>query len=128
MRITDPETIYDLLKSYRNRRQEHFFVVTLNGAHEVIKKHVVTKGLVNRTIVHPREVFYHAVKDFAVAVIVAHNHPSGNCVPSTEDDEITRRLSKAAGILGFHLLDHIIIAKTDYYSYRKNGFDFKVDS
>ncbi|MDR2094666.1 MAG: DNA repair protein RadC [Treponema sp.] len=127
MRITGPQDTYTLLKDYRGRRQEHFIVITLDASHNVIKRHVVTKGLVNRTIVHPREVLYHAVRDFAVALIVAHNHPSGSPYPSREDDAITERLSKAAGILGFHLLDHIIVTKDDYYSFRQNGFSLDAD-
>jgi DNA repair protein RadC len=105
-------------------------LLTLNSAHAVIKRHVVTKGLVNRTIVHPREVFYHAIKDFASSLVVVHNHPSGDTTPSGEDDEITYRLLECAEILGFHLLDHLIIAKCGFFSYKRSGCGFaaKFDS
>jgi DNA repair protein RadC len=79
-------------------------------------------GLVNRTIVHPRECFYHAVKDMAVAVIFIHNHPSGSTNASPEDDEVTERMSMASEIMGFNFLDHIIITpQEDYFSYRQAG-------
>jgi DNA repair protein RadC len=117
VRIKHPSDLTDLLVNYRNKRQEHFLVVTLNGAHEIIKLHVVSKGIANRTIIHPRECFYPAIKDNAVAIMFVHNHPSGNIEPSIEDDMITRRLKECADLLGFHLLDHVIIGN-GYYSYR----------
>jgi DNA repair protein RadC len=110
----------DLLAGYRSKRQEHFLVVTLNRAHEIIKVHVVSKGTANSTAVHPRECFYPAIKDNAVAVMFAHNHPSGRIEPSVEDDEITNRLKKCADLLGFTFLDHIIIGN-GFYSYGASG-------
>jgi DNA repair protein RadC len=72
--------------------------------------------------VHPRECFYPSIKDLAVAVIFAHNHPSGSTTASPEDNEITKRLSMAAQILGINMLDHIIITPNNtFYSYRKAG-------
>jgi DNA repair protein RadC len=117
VRIKHPSDLSDLLVNYRNKRQEHFLVVTLNGAHEIIKLHVVSKGLANRTIIHPRECFYPAIKDNAVAIMFVHNHPSGSIEPSSEDDMITSRLKECADLLGFDLLDHVIIGN-GYYSYR----------
>jgi DNA repair protein RadC len=88
----------------------------------VIKVHHITKGLVNRTIIHPRECFYPAVRDMAVAVILVHNHPSGSALSSEEDDEITKRMYMAAEIMGINMLDHIIITpKDNFYSYRHDG-------
>lgn len=104
-----------------NKTQEHFVVITVNGAHQIIKSHVITMGLVNRTIVHPREVFYPAVKDKAVAIIIGHNHPSGRTEPSMEDVEVTKRIKDAGEIMGIKLLDHIIVSKTGYYSFLENG-------
>jgi len=120
--IKSPESVLPLLRRWKNRRQENFLTITLNGAHEVIKIHHITMGLVNRTIVHPRECFYPAIKDLASAVIFIHNHPSGSIHSSAEDDEITKRLSMAAEIIGINFLDHIIITpKSSYYSYRQDG-------
>jgi DNA repair protein RadC len=87
----------------------------------VLSIRVVTIGLVNKTIVHPREVFADIIQDRAAAFIVAHNHPSGKLNPSGEDDEITERLAKAAEILGLHFLDHLIFSDSDWWSYRQNG-------
>jgi DNA repair protein RadC len=126
--IKNPSDLYDLLGDFKNRRQEHFLVVTLNGAHEIIKLHIVSKGLVNRTIVHPRECFYPAIKDNAAAVMFVHNHPSGKTNPSIEDDEITWQLKAAADILGFKMLDHLIIGRNQFYSYRQSGKISKEDA
>lgn len=102
-------------------RQEHFMVITLDGAHAVIKARIVTSGLVNRTVVHPREVFAPAITDNAVAVILVHNHPSGKMQPSEEDREITSRLDAAGELLGIQVLDHIIVGKSGYYSFKETG-------
>jgi len=121
IQIKCPIDIFNCLKRYSRCRQEHFLVLTFNGAHEVISIHISTIGLVNKTVAHPREVLTHAIKDNAVAIIVAHNHPSGSLKPSDEDDEITERLKDACKIMGIHFLDHLIISKDGYYSYRQNG-------
>jgi DNA repair protein RadC len=116
-----PEEIFSLVRHNADRKQERFISLSLNGAHEVIAVRVVTIGLVNRTIVHPREVFADLIQDRAAAFAVAHNHPSGKLTPSPEDDEITERLLKASEILGLHFLDHIIFSETAWWSYRQNG-------
>jgi DNA repair protein RadC len=115
-----PEEIFSLVRHYADRKQERFISLSLNGAHEVMAVRVVTIGLVNRTIVHPREVFADLIQDRAAAFIVAHNHPSGRVFPSPEDDDITDRLLKASEILGLHFLDHLIFSETAWWSYRQN--------
>jgi DNA repair protein RadC len=119
--IKRPDDIVDVLSAWRNRRQEHFLVITLTSSHDVIKVHAVSKGTISKTMVHPREVFYHAIVDNASAVAIAHNHPSGKVFPSSEDDEITEYMKEAAQLLGFHLIDHVVIAKNDFHSYRQLG-------
>jgi len=109
------------LKKYRMSRQENYIAITLSSRHEVIGVHHVTKGLMNRTLVHPREIFFHAIKDNAVGVMIAHNHPSGSVIPSPEDDAVTRELEKAGRILGFSVVDSLIITKNGFYSYAQNG-------
>ncbi|MDR1900361.1 MAG: DNA repair protein RadC [Treponema sp.] len=121
VRICRPEDIYPFIRHHADRRQERFICVSLNGAHEVLAIRIVTVGLVNRTIVHPREVYADAIGDRAAAVIVAHNHPSGQLEPSPEDDGITGRLKAAADILGLHFLDHLIFSDAAWYSYRQQG-------
>jgi DNA repair protein RadC len=119
--IKHPADAFSLVRHNADRKQECFISLSLNGAHEVLAVRVVTIGLVNRTIVHPREVFADLIQDRAAAFVVAHNHPSGKINPSREDDEITSRLVKAAEILGLHFLDHIIFSNTDWWSYRENS-------
>jgi len=121
IKITNPGTLLPELQKYINRRQEEFIVITLNGAHEIIKIRSISKGLVNRTLIHPREIFRKAISDNAAAVILSHNHPSGNCTPSQEDYEITKRLKAAGMIIGIEVLDHIVIAKKGIYSFLEEG-------
>jgi DNA repair protein RadC len=120
-RIKRPADIYGVIRHHADRRQERFICLSMNGAHEVLAVRIVTIGLVNRTIVHPREVYADPILDRASAVAVAHNHPSGQLLPSGEDDEITLRLKTAAEILGIHFLDHLIFSETGYYSYNQDG-------
>jgi DNA repair protein RadC len=119
VRIMHPSDVFKLIRHYSDRRQERFLCISLNGAHEVLAVRVVTIGLVNRTIVHPREIFADPILDRACAVLVAHNHPSGILSPSGEDDAITLRLQKAGNILGIRLMDHLIFSEDSYYSYRQ---------
>ena len=121
MRIKKPVDIFTLVRHYADRKQERFISLSLNGAHEVIAVRVVTIGLVNKTIVHPREVFADLIQDRAAAFCVAHNHPSGQLASSPEDDDITDRLQDAAKILGLHFIDHIIFSETAWWSFRENG-------
>jgi DNA repair protein RadC len=120
-RISSPQDAYKVLERYKNKDQEHFFVLTLNGAHEVIKTHIISIGLANRTLVHPREVFRTAIKDNAVAVVLAHNHPSGNTDPSQDDREVTEIMKKAGKIIGIEVLDHMVFGKKGFYSFLEKG-------
>ena len=120
-RIKRPADIFTLVRHYADRKQERFISLSLNGAHEVLAVRVVTIGLVNKTIVHPREVFADLIQDRAAAFCVAHNHPSGQLESSPEDEEITERLQSAAHILGIHFVDHIIFSQSAWWSFRENG-------
>jgi DNA repair protein RadC len=120
-RIRHPQDIYAVIRHIADRKQERFISISLNGAHETMSVRVVTIGLLNRTIVHPREVFADLIQDRAAAFAVAHNHPSGQLKPSAEDDEITSRLRAASDILGLHFLDHLIFSETSWWSYRLSG-------
>jgi len=114
--IITPADLYPLIRHYAGRLQEQFLAADLNGAHEVLSVNVVSVGTVSRTLVHPREVFADAIAQRASAIIVAHNHPSGNLTPSQEDLEITIRLKKAGELLGIRLLDHLIFSDEGYLS------------
>lgn len=117
----EPKNIFDLVRHYGDRQQEHFITVMLNGAHELMGVSVVTVGLVNRTLVHPREVFAEPLKLRATAIVLAHNHPSGNLEPSPDDLEVTLRIRKAGLLLGIEVLDHIIFSLDDYKSMMETG-------
>ncbi len=119
--IKTPHDIVPLLRPYALEQQEHFLCVSLNGAHEVLKIHEIGVGTLNRTLIHPREIFAEPVVQRAAAVIVAHNHPSGTASPSAQDVEATKQIMNAGAIMGIQLLDHIIITKTDYYSFREKS-------
>jgi len=120
-RLGGPNDAYNLFRAHANDPQECFMVATLNGAHEVIETTVVALGLVNRILVHPREVYRKAVTDNAAAIIVGHNHPSGNLDPSVEDLDITRRIQDAGEVLGIPLLDHVIVSSQGYHSMVERG-------
>lgn len=120
-KIAYPADVLPLIGHYADRSQEHFLCASLNGAHEVLNLRVVSIGLLNRTIVHPREVFADPLKERAAAVVVAHNHPSGSVEPSSEDREVTRRLKEAGETLGIELLDHIVFSARGYYSFLEHS-------
>nr|AFD04893.1 DNA repair protein [Treponema denticola] len=125
--ISHPTDVVPLLQHYADRDREHFICVSLNGANEIIATRVVSVGTINRTIVHPREVYSDPLKDRAAAIIAAHNHPSGNLEPSSEDMELTRRLYEAGKILGVKLLDHIILVPNgNFFSFVQSGTRFDI--
>lgn len=123
-RFDSPASIFNAISHYSIRSQEHFIAVLLNGALEMIDTKVITIGLVNQTLVHPREAFCDALKQRSTAVVFAHNHPSGNLQPSQDDIELTQRLVHAGNILGIKVLDHIIFSEDDYISMAENGLLF----
>ena len=110
--------ILDALENVKFREVEYFLCVTLNGNHKVIGTHVVSQGLVNHTLVHPREVFRPAIMDNATAIIIAHNHPSGSLEPGADDKDVTRRMKQAGDIIGVNVLDHLIVGPSvGYFSF-----------
>lgn len=104
----------------RNKQREHFMVIYLNGRNQMIYKKPMFVGTLNANLVHPREIFAEALKQNAASVIVAHNHPSGDSTPSTDDLDVTKRLISAGKIMGIEVLDHVIISKTQAYSFKEN--------
>lgn len=116
-----PPDVLPLIQHMADRKQEHFLCISLNGAYEVIAVRTVSVGLVNKTQVHPREVFADPLTDRATAIIVAHNHPTGNLAPGKDDIAITRQLKSAGETLGIKLLDHIIFSHKGYYSLLENN-------
>lgn len=120
-KIETPADLLPLIRHYADRKQEHFISASINGANEVMNIRVVSIGLVDRTSVHPREVFADAMTDRASGVIVAHNHPASSLEPSGWDVEVTKQLKAAGEVVGVALLDHIIFNRTGYYSFLESG-------
>lgn len=120
-KIESPADLLPHVRHYADRRQEHFICATINGANEILNIRVVSIGLIDRSPVHPREVFADAVADRASGIIVAHNHPAGSLQPSAADTEVTRQLKIAGEQLGIPLLDHIIFNRSDYFSFLESG-------
>lgn len=114
--IDTPDKVYELLKYYSKLKQEHFIVLTLDGANRLINKHEVTVGTLTSSLVHPREVFKRAIDDVACSIIIAHNHPSNNKQASETDRAVTERLMEVGEVVGIKLQDHIIITKDGYTS------------
>ena len=120
-RITSAEDVYEELKSFSTKSQEHFLTITLDGASHIINTRTVFIGTLNQSLVHPREVFADAIADRAAGIIIAHNHPSGTLEASRADLQITQRLKEVSKLVGIELLDHVILAKGGFYSFSDEG-------
>jgi DNA repair protein RadC len=115
----------DIARAYipkmQSLRTEEFHVLLLSTANIIIRDVVISRGGLNSTVVHPREVFKNAISEMAAAVILLHNHPSGNLSPSQNDINITKQLTDAGKVIGIPVFDHIIIGGNDFYSFKANG-------
>ena len=114
--IDSPERAVEQLADIRDKKQEYFVCLTLDGANRLIAKRIITIGTLSASLVHPREVFAEAITDRAAGIVVAHNHPSGMLKATKADIEATERLRQSADLLGIHLVDHIIVTKTSFTS------------
>ena len=110
------------LKFIRNKKQEYTVCLSLDSAGRLIARRTVTIGLLDVSLIHPREVFAGPIKDRASSVIIAHNHPSGIAEPSEDDIRTTQQLAAAAQILGITFRDHLIVTKKSHFSFRSKGF------
>lgn len=120
-RISRPEDVYELLHDLQRETKEHFLALHLDGKNRIICLDRVSTGSLNQSIVHPREVFKGALLSSAAAVVLVHNHPSGDPTPSTEDREITRRLREVGDLVGIKVLDHVIVGEDRYVSFSELG-------
>lgn len=116
--IRQPEDFIPLVQHYALQMREHFLCATVTGAHEIIQIRVVSVGTLNASLIHPREIFADALKDRCAAIILCHNHPSDSIEPSLEDIEVTLRIQKSCTLLGIRLLDHLIITRNAYFSFK----------
>ena len=119
--ISAPRDILPLISDIKDHRKEQFVAFFLNGRNQVICREDVSVGSQSQTLVHPREVFGPAVGSAAAAVVLAHNHPSGEVNPSQNDLELTRRMVRAGEIMGIEVLDHVIISSTAFLSFKEMG-------
>ncbi len=121
-KIKKPETVFNLLKNeIGNKMKENFYILSLTTRNNLIGVDKVSTGTLSASLAHPREVFLPAIKNSASTVIIVHNHPSGDTQPSEDDLEITKRLVEAGKILGIDVVDHIIVAKDNYFSFKDKG-------
>ena len=114
--IDSPDKAADQLSDIRDKKQEYFVCLTLDGANRLISKRIITIGTLTSSLVHPREVFAEAISDRAASIIVAHNHPSNNLQSSDADRQVTERLKEAGVLLGINLVDHIIVTSKGFVS------------
>lgn len=108
------------LEHFRDKKQEYFICLSVDSGQWLIARRVVTVGLLDTTLTHPREVFAGPLGDRAASVIIAHNHPSGEAVPSREDIKTTQQLIAAGMLLGIPLRDHLIVTRTAHYSFKEH--------
>jgi DNA repair protein RadC len=120
--LNNPRAVFEYLSPrYSHLGQEKFLVILLNAKNQLIDVESISSGTLTATLVHPREVFKSAIRRTAHAMILAHNHPSGDPSPSREDRELTRRLIEAGKVIGIEVLDHIVIGDGRYVSFRERG-------
>jgi len=120
--LLNPRDVFDQLKDIRESKKEHFTVFFLDSRNQQIHREIISIGTINASLVHPREVFEPAVRCLAVQVILAHNHPSGDLTPSEDDLAVNKRLIEAGKLLGIDVLDHIIVTKAGFLSFKEAGF------
>jgi DNA repair protein RadC len=116
-KINSSKDVWQYFANIRNLKQEHFYCLHLNSKNEIISSKLIAIGTLNSVVIHPREVFKHAIIESAQSIILVHNHPSGDVTPSLQDKEITKKLEKASELVGIELLDHVIIGKEKWFSF-----------
>lgn len=117
--LLSPEEVWKELKDIRVLKKEHCVVFYLDAVHQVIKRELISVGILNAGLIHPREVFEPAIRHLAAEVIIAHNHPSGDLKPSDSDVEVTGRLAAAGDLLGIKLTDHVIVTEQSFFSLKE---------
>lgn len=126
-RIRGPRDVYDrCAPGLRDQSQEEFRVLIMNTQHAVVRELVITRGTLDTSVVHPREVFRAAITANAAALILVHNHPSGDPTPSPEDRVVTRQLAEAGRLLGIPVLDHVVVGDGRYVSFVEAGLGLPV--
>jgi len=119
--INSSQDVLKEVSHIRENKKENFVVLYLDARNKLIYKETISIGILNASLVHPREVFEPAVKNLAAQIILAHNHPSGDPEPSEDDLTLTKRLVEAGKIMGIEVTDHIIVAKSGFVSFKEKG-------
>jgi len=120
-RISSSRDVYEELIPYKDKQQEYFLALYLDGANHLVNSEVISIGTLNQSLVHPREVFSYAIEKRCASIIIAHNHPSGILEASLADINVTKRLQEAGKILGIDILDHVIFTSDGFYSFKEEG-------
>lgn len=121
IQFVSPQSVYESLKEIAGNKKEHFIAIYLDTKNQEITREVISIGTLNASIVHPREVFEPAIRCLANSIVIVHNHPSGDPTPSHEDVLITKQLKDAGELLDIHIVDHLIITKSGYVSFKEQG-------
>ena len=120
--ISNPRDVAQAVRArIQDKAKEHFTLVLLNTRNKIIRVETISTGTLNASLVHPREVFKEAIAHTASSVIIAHNHPSGDTEPSEDDIRLTKRLVEVGRLVGIEVLDHIIVTKKEYLSFKEKG-------
>jgi len=120
-KITCAEDVFKLFhRKLKDKKQEHFYILMLNTQNNIIDEKKISKGTLDKTLIHPREIFRYAIKNAVSKIILVHNHPDGDPTPSINDLEITEELSKAGELLGIRVVDHVIIGNKEKWSWKED--------
>ena len=121
--IESAQDVYNLfVDDLKDKKKEHFYVLCLDTKNRIIENPVlVSRGTLNSSLVHPREVFKEAIRRSSNSIILVHNHPSGDCEPSNEDERITTKLKKIGRLMDIQVLDHVIIGKDSFFSFKEDS-------
>jgi DNA repair protein RadC len=131
--IKNVKDVLSIVYDIRGKKKENLVCLYLNARNTLIKKELISIGLLNKTLIHPREIFYPATVLNSASIILVHNHPSGNPLPSEKDHEIIEKIVHAGEIMGIPVIDFIIISENDHYSFYENinspkrNFDYVAD-
>ena len=122
IKILNAENVFNYYKNIlKDKKQEYFYCIYLDTKNNIIKDKMLFKGTINESLVHPREIFKEAYLLSASSIICVHNHPTGNTMPSKNDEILTKQLKECGKLLGINVLDHIIIGDNNYFSFLEKG-------
>jgi len=119
--LMSPQEVWQALSDISDKKKEHFVAFFLDIKNQVIKREIISIGTLNLSLIHPREVFEPAIRNFSAQIILAHNHPSDDPQPSSDDIKLTEQLIEAGKILGIEIIDHVIVTKNNFKSFKEDN-------